>query len=132
MVKVMCFGAFDLLHKGHEFYLKEAKKLGDFLVVVVALDSTVLAVKGRLPVNGQSARLENLKQLGIADRVVLGNRDDVLKVIDDENPDVVCFGYDQGSFTGQAEEKLQKKRIRVVRLPAFHPETYKSSLLRKK
>ena len=50
MVKVMATGTFDLLHMGHIYYLKEAKKLGDILSVVVARDSTVRKLKHE-PVN---------------------------------------------------------------------------------
>ena len=41
MKKVMCFGTFDGVHKGHEYYLHEARKLGDYIVVVVALEDVV-------------------------------------------------------------------------------------------
>ena len=37
----MATGTFDILHMGHIYYLKEAKKLGDELVIVVARDFTV-------------------------------------------------------------------------------------------
>jgi len=47
LVKVLAFGTFDILHPGHEFYLKEAKKHGDILDVVVARDSTVEKIKGK-------------------------------------------------------------------------------------
>ncbi len=132
MVKVMCFGTFDILHKGHEYYLREAKKLGDYLVVVVALDETVAAVKNHPPPNNQQIRLKNLQQLNIADKVVLGNKGDKLKVVEEEKPDILCFGYDQQSFTDGAREKLRQRglNVKVVRLPAYHPEKYKSSLLR--
>lgn len=134
MKKVMCFGTFDMLHKGHEYYLKEAKKLGDCLVVVVALDDTVAAVKGSLPKNNQETRLKNLQRLELADKVVLGSSGDKLKVIEDEKPDVICLGYDQKAFTENIKEKLQQrglKSLEIVRLPSYHPEKYKSSLLRK-
>ena len=42
MKKVMTFGSFDVLHKGHEHYLKEAKSYGDYLIVVVARDENIL------------------------------------------------------------------------------------------
>ncbi|MCC6643492.1 adenylyltransferase/cytidyltransferase family protein, partial [Candidatus Peregrinibacteria bacterium] len=73
---VMAFGTFDYLHAGHENYLKQAKKLGDELIVVLALDQTVRSVKGRAPTYNQQQRLKNLRQTGWADRVVLGNAQD--------------------------------------------------------
>jgi FAD synthetase len=133
MKKVMCFGTFDILHRGHEYYLREAMKLGDSLVVVVALDATVASVKGKLPQNNQRQRLENLQKLGIADKVILGHSGDKLKVVEDEKPAILCFGYDQESFTKDAKETLQQRgiKVEVVRLNSFHPDKYKSSLLRK-
>ena len=133
MKKVMCFGTFDILHPGHGYYLRQAKDLGDYLAVVVALDETVMEVKGRLPRHSQNERVNNLEKLGIADKVILGNRGDKLKVVEDEKPDVLCFGYDQKSFTENAREKLQQRdlKVEVVRLKAYHPDKYKSSLLGK-
>jgi len=132
MKKVMCFGTFDVLHKGHEYYLKEAKKLGDYLVVVIALDETVEEVKGSLPHHNQQARLKSLQNLKIADKVLLGNAGDKLKVVETEKPDILCFGYDQKSFTEKAQEKLQQRNLKVeiVRLKSFHPDKYKSSLIK--
>ena len=134
MKKVMCFGTFDISHEGHKFYLTEAKKLGDFLVVVVARDKTVKEVKNQQPLHSEEDRAKNLQQLGIADKVILGNPGDKLKVIEAERPDIICFGYDQKAFTENANEKLQQRglKVEVVRLPAYKPEVYKSSLLREK
>lgn len=42
---VMAFGTFDVFHPGHEYYLTQAKKYGDILIVVVARDKTVEKVK---------------------------------------------------------------------------------------
>ncbi len=134
MAKVMCFGTFDTLHSGHEFFLKEAKKLGDYLVVAVARDSTVAAVKKRKPLNDESLRVRNVQKLGIADRVVLGYADDKLRIVEEEKPDVICLGYDQTSFTEDLGVKLRQrglKDVEIVRLPSYHPEKYKSSLLKK-
>lgn len=134
MAKVMCFGTFDTLHMGHEFFLTEAKKLGDYLVVAVARDSTVAAVKKRKPVNGEKVRVMNVQRLGIADRVILGYADDKLRIIEEEKPDVICLGYDQTSFTDDLGVKLKQrglKDVEIVRLSSYHPEKYKSSLLKK-
>ena len=45
----MVFGSFDLVHKGHVNFLKQAKKLGDELIVVVARDDNIEKVKKRKP-----------------------------------------------------------------------------------
>jgi len=42
---VMTFGTFDMFHPGHRYYLSEARKYGDILIVVVALDATVERLK---------------------------------------------------------------------------------------
>ena len=84
MAKVMLFGTFDILHKGHEFFLNEAKKLGDFLVVAVARDDTVRKVKKQQPLNDEKMRLGNLQKPGIADKVILGYSGDKLRIIEDE------------------------------------------------
>jgi cytidyltransferase-like protein len=43
---VMVFGTFDGIHDGHRYFLNEAKKFGDKLVVAVAKDTTVKTLKG--------------------------------------------------------------------------------------
>mgnify|MGYP006297563163 FL=1 len=60
MVKVMATGTFDILHLGHIYFLKEAKKLGDTLAVVVATDSTVRKLKHE-PVNPEKIGLDLIK-----------------------------------------------------------------------
>jgi len=135
MKKVMCFGTFDILHPGHKFFLSEAKKLGDYLVVVVARDKTVAEVKKRLPLHNENERLKQLQQLGIADKVVLGGSGrDRLAVVGSERPDIICLGYDQQSFTNKLEEQLRQRglEVKIVRMRAYKPGIYKSSLLRKK
>ena len=56
MKTVMVFGSFDLLHPGHLFFLKQAKKHGDKLVVVVALDRTIESVKQQTPKYNERVR----------------------------------------------------------------------------
>ncbi|OPX33191.1 MAG: hypothetical protein B1H40_00555, partial [Candidatus Latescibacteria bacterium 4484_181] len=50
-------GCFDILHRGHIEYLKEAKQLGDVLIVGLNTDQSVRRVKGnRRPINCQEDR----------------------------------------------------------------------------
>ena len=48
-MKVMVFGTFDGLHPGHLSYFKQARKYGDYLIAIVALDENVLQFKGHRP-----------------------------------------------------------------------------------
>lgn len=130
MKKVIVFGTFDILHPGHTHMLEEAKQHGDYLVVVLARDKTVLSVKGRLPQNDENIRLKNLEALNIADKVRLGSLDDFHSPITEEQPDVVALGYDQTNFVDKLTEIIGPD-TQIVRLAPFKPEIYKSSLIKK-
>ena len=124
----MCFGTFDGLHQGHLSYFKQAKKLGDCLMVVVARDINVEKIKGRLPRQNEQIRLNAVAKLSFINEVCLGNAKDRMAVIRKFKPDVIALGYDQEADT----EKLQAEfpDIKIVRLKAYQPEKYKSSLMR--
>lgn len=130
---VMAFGTFDLFHAGHENYLQQAKELGDQLIVVIARDETVQKIKGHAPAHNEQERMKNVKLSGIADKVVLGFKDDKHKVLKKFRPDVLALGYDQFVFTQRLEKTLIdiKLNAQVVRLVPYFPQMYKSSLIRK-
>ena len=130
--KVLTFGTFDLLHKGHEFYLKEAKKHGEELWVVVARDKTVKQIKGILPVEDEQERLSNVQSLDYVDKALLGKVGDKYAIIEEVNPDIICLGYDQVAFTDKLKEELEFRGLHpeIIRISSFKPEIYKSSKLR--
>lgn len=127
----MVFGTFDLLHPGHLSYFKQARKFGDFLIVVVARDKNVLKIKSRKPRESEKKRLKKVKKLKTVDKVVLGDLWDKLKAIKKEKPAVICFGYDQ-KVPHDLVRKIRKLQIKTKRLKAFKPHLYKSSLMRQK
>jgi FAD synthetase len=131
---VMAFGTFDYLHAGHENFLKQAKSLGDYLLVILARDNTVQSVKGKAPLYDEKKRLKLLKQTGWADQVILGNHDNKHKVILDYKPSVIALGYDQFVFTQTLQKTLIEHSLdtEIVRLDAYFPQVYKSSLLKPK
>ena len=131
---VMAFGTFDYLHAGHENYLKQAKKLGDELIVIIARDQTVRSVKSRPPVNNENQRLKNLKLTGWADKVILGNLENKHQVILKYQPDVIALGYDQYAFTQTLQRTIIENNLstEIIRLMPYFPQVYKSSLLREK
>ena len=93
MVKVMATGTFDLLHLGHIYYLREAKKLGDQLAVVVATDSTVRRLKHE-PINSEQIRLELIKELKIVDEAFIGYEEDMFEIVNEIKPDIIALGFD--------------------------------------
>lgn len=131
---VMAFGTFDLLHAGHENFLRQAKEQGEHLIIILARDKTVRSVKGRAPVNKEKIRLKNLKQTGWADQVELGNHRDKYKIILKHNPNCIVLGYDQFVFTQSLPKILIDNglNIEIIRLNPYYPQVYKSSLLREK
>jgi len=120
MVKVMASGTFDLLHMGHIYFLKEAKKLGDKLVVVVATDSTVRSLKHE-PVTPEEMRLDIISELKIVDKAVLGHETDMYEIVEEIKPDIIALGFDQVHDELKIKSELKKRKInvKVVRLPKY-------------
>jgi len=117
----MATGVFDLLHPGHVSFLREARRLGDELVVVVARDSTAKRFK-HIPITPESNRLEMVSALKPVDRAVLGNEGDIYEILGDLRPDVIALGFDQVHNEDRILEECKKRglaRTRVVRLPKF-------------
>ncbi len=129
---VMAFGTFDYLHAGHESYLKQAKELGTYLIVVVARDKTVKQVKGKAPIINEKNRAKEIKQKNLADKVILGDLKDKYKVIKKYKPDIIALGYDQIMFTQQLKKLIINNNLKttIVRLKPHAPEIYKSSIIK--
>ena len=131
---VLAFGTFDLLHPGHLYYLREAKKQGDKLVVVVARDKTSLKVKKRKPVYSQTDRLQLVKALEFVDQAFLGDEKDYLKHIKKFKPAVIALGYDQEPVVRDLKQKLKTAGLNcsIKRIKAFQKHKHKSSKIKKR
>ncbi len=120
----MCFGVFDNLHLGHLSYLKQAKKHGDELIIVIARDKNVLKVKGKSPKQNEKVRQKAVQELNLAQKVILGQLQDKFKVVDKYRPDIICLGYDQMIDNDKLKKVFNSK---IVRLKSYKPNIYKSS-----
>lgn len=120
----MIFGTFDRLHPGHEFVLHEAMKRGE-VTAIVARDHHVKKIKNRTPVDDENARVAAIRKKFPMIDVRLGNEKDFLAPLREVKPDLILLGYDQKLPPGVSDTDLP---CNVERLPAFHPERFKSSL----
>jgi len=147
MIRVLVFGTFDGAHEGHRNMLRQAKELGDYLVVVVAPDNVVQEIKGKICVNRSAQRIQGVRDEHIADEVVLGDK--LLSnwsVLKKYKPDIIALGYDQDELkealnthfaASEASEDPERsrrvtvsfKKPKLVILKSYKPETFKSSLL---
>lgn len=128
----LVFGTFDGLHDGHRYFLREARKRGNYLVAVVAEDAVVKKLKGRAPCNPLAGRLAGLRATGLVDEAVPG--DNALgswNAVKKYSPDIVCLGYDQTELEKALREYIQKKRLplALIKIDAREPSRLHSSLL---
>lgn len=129
----MVFGTFDILHPGHKYFIKQAKRYGGYLIVVIARDRTVRQVKGKLPHHNEKQRLGAIIGLNLADKAVLGNKKDKYAVIRKYRPDTICLGYDQTHFVARLASQIKKLKLKtkIIRLKPFKPHKYKTSVIKK-
>jgi FAD synthetase len=117
MVRVMATGVFDLLHPGHLYFLTEAKKLGDELIVVVARDQTARRLK-REPYVPEGLRREMVEALKPVDKAVLGSTTDIYSTVTEWKPDIIALGYDQHWNEKEVEAECARRQVpvKVIRL----------------
>jgi rfaE bifunctional protein nucleotidyltransferase chain/domain len=122
-------GVFDILHKGHLHYLREAREYGDILIVGLNSDASVKRIKGaHRPINDQELRVTMLTFLRPVDAVVLFDDDTPIKLIEALEPDILVKGADY-----KAEEVVGAdyviKRGGEVKLAQFIQGLSTSSLI---
>jgi FAD synthetase len=132
MKTILVFGTFDGVHEGHLAFLNEAKRLGDKLVVCLALDDTVDVLKEKGTLNSYKTRVWDLREIEIIDEIVPGD-DEIgsYGVIHQVHPDIIALGYDQIALHDDLKRwfKEQGSSTPVKVMKSYKPETYKSSIL---
>jgi FAD synthetase len=131
--RIMVFGTFDGLHKGHLFFFKQARKLSgkSFLIVSIARDKNVWKIKGRSPRLSERLRMRLVKKNKLVDKVVLSGAKNHLPHILKERPDVIALGYDQKAYVKNLKSDLVSRglKVRVVRIKPYREKIYKNQLL---
>ncbi len=120
---VLTNGVFDLLHAGHVRYLKEARALGDALVVAINSDESVTELKGPgRPVYTEQDRAEILCALEAVDRVVVFGEKRATATIEAIQPHIYTKGgdYTADSLIDEERELMERlgTEIRILSLVA--------------
>ena len=123
----MGFGTFDGIHAGHMSYLRQLKMLGYEIIVVVARDRNVKKIKGKKPRIDEKERLKAIEQTELVDKVLMGHTKNFYYWINKFQPDVIGLGYDQKANVDELKEQFPK--MEIVRLKAYKPEKFKTSII---
>lgn len=122
------FGVFDGLHNGHKYFLTEAAKHCEKIIVAVTASEAVLHLKGHLPRYEYGERVAAIRAFNPKLKVVQGDRTlGKWTAIKKYAPEIVLLGHDQRTIA----EELIKLRVRFIFLNSYHPEKHKSSIIHK-
>jgi rfaE bifunctional protein nucleotidyltransferase chain/domain len=103
---VLTNGVFDLLHTGHLFYLRQARELGDALLIALNSDESVRSIKGPLrPVQSQAERAYALDACSFVDGIVIFHTPRLTAEINAIKPDIYCKAGDYTIETINQEER---------------------------
>lgn len=113
MVKVITYGTYDMLHRGHIRLLERAKALGDYLIVGVTSDDYD-RTRGKINIQQSlMERIEAVRQTGLADEIIVEEYDG--QKIDD----IKRLGIDIFTLGSDWEGKFDylKEYCQVIYLP---------------
>ena len=115
MKKVCISGYFDPLHVGHIEYINKAKKLGDYLVVIVNNNLQCKLKKGKFFMD-ENDRVEIVKNLKSVDEVFLSIDSDktVCKSLEKLKPSIFANGGDRKNYEIPESAICKKYNIQII------------------
>jgi len=130
-------GCFELLHLGHVRYLKEARALGDFLVLGLNSDEGVRLLKGPgRPLVPEQERAEILSALACIDYVTIFGEPTASSLIELLKPAIYVKGADYALVNSDIpdirrvpEAKIVQEYGGLVRLIAYLPHHSTTELI---
>lgn len=126
---VLTNGCFDVIHAGHVAYLREARSLGDVLVVGMNTDEQVRAQKGEgRPIFRERERLEILGELACVDYISVFPEPTAHALIEAVHPHVYVKGGDY-SPDKVAEAQLVKRLGIEFRTLTHRPGTSSTGVI---
>ena len=115
MKKIAISGYFDPIHIGHIEYINNAKKLGDWLIVIVNNNKQCQLKKGKHFMD-EYDRMLILKNIKAVDEVFLSIDEDksVCKSLEAVNPDVFANGGDRNNNEIPETKICKENNIKIV------------------
>ena len=111
-------GCFDILHAGHIHLLREAKNLGDRLLIGLNSDQSVRNLKGPgRPLNPEDARASVLQSLSMVDGVTIFQEDTPREIIKEIVPHFLVKGGDYSIENVVGAETVGATGGKVVLIP---------------
>jgi len=111
-------GCFDVIHPGHVEVIRQAKRLGHYVLVGLNSDRSVRGLKGSgRPIQDEAARAEVLAAIGDVDGVVLFDEETPLQLIEALKPDILIKGGDYTPEQVVGREVVERAGGRVVIVP---------------
>lgn len=124
-------GCFDVLHSGHIHLFKQAKELGDILIVAVNDDLSVRNLKGYArPVFPLDERLEVLEAIDTIDYLTSFSETTPREIIRELLPDMLVKGGDWKPDEVVGREEVEAAGGKVVIIP-YLPGRSSSEILKK-
>ncbi|MCK4353452.1 D-glycero-beta-D-manno-heptose 1-phosphate adenylyltransferase [candidate division WOR-3 bacterium] len=118
--KIVVFtnGWFDLIHRGHIECLRQAKELGDILIVGLNTDYSTKQIKGKgRPIFNENDRATLLCSLIYVDYVILFNELTPQKLIETIKPDILVKGGDYKLDKIVGRKIVQREGGKVIIIP---------------
>lgn len=118
---VFISGGFDCLHDGHLYLLREAKKLGNYLIVATNHDKYFLKKGPNRPKDNLRIRMQKILNTGLVD-LVCSIEDSPYDLIMEFKPDIIVTGddYTIDNVVGSKECKEWGGRVILIpRIPGF-------------
>jgi cytidyltransferase-like protein len=115
MRKIALSGYFDPIHVGHVEYINNAKKLGDWLIVIVNNNKQCALKKGKHFMD-ENDRVLIVKNIKAVDEVFLSIDDDktVCKSLKEVNPDVFANGGDRKNYEIPESIVCKENNIEII------------------
>lgn len=108
---VVCHGCFDIVHPGHIRHLRQARAMGDVLLVSLTGDAHINKGAGR-PLIPQELRAENLAALDLVDLVYIDSNPTALAMLEGVEPDIYIKGRE---YENNADPRFRAEREAVER-----------------